>query len=54
MTFWSLSMYDLYTPSDRYDEEVAKLKKSIGEIDDNKEFVSCDCHVMLYYVVFFT
>lgn len=33
-------MYDLYTPSDRYDEEVVKLKKNIGEIDDNKEFVS--------------
>ena len=35
-------MYDLYTPSDRYDEEVVKLKKTIGEIDDNKEFVSID------------
>ncbi|XP_066928394.1 THO complex subunit 2-like [Clytia hemisphaerica] len=40
VTFWSLSMYDLYTPSDRYDEEKAKLKKSINEIDDNKEFTS--------------
>jgi Transcription factor/nuclear export subunit protein 2. len=40
VTFWSLSMYDLYTPSDRYEEEICKLKRSINGIDDSKEFVS--------------
>ena len=33
-------MYDLYTPSDRYEEEIGKLKRNIDDMDDNKEFVS--------------
>ena len=39
VTFWSLSMYDLYIPSDRYEEEIQKLKKTLSEVDDNKEIV---------------
>lgn len=40
VTFWSLSMYDVYTPEERYDEETRKIKISIDEIDDNKEITS--------------
>lgn len=39
VTFWSLSMYDLYTPVERYEEEVTKLKDAINDVDDNKEIV---------------
>ncbi|XP_057313993.1 THO complex subunit 2-like [Hydractinia symbiolongicarpus] len=40
VTFWSLSMYDLYTPVERYEEEVTKLKDAINDVDDNKEITS--------------
>lgn len=40
VTFWSLSMYDLYTPNERYKDEVEKLKVAMNAVDDNKEIVS--------------
>ena len=26
ITFWSLSLYDIYVPKDRYDEEIKKIQ----------------------------
>ena len=43
-------MYDLYTPSDRYEEEVVKLEKALGEIDDNKEFVCLSVHLLFGFL----
>jgi len=40
VTFWSLSMYDLYTPRERYVEEEKKLKVTKAGVDDNKEIPS--------------
>lgn len=42
MTFWALSMYDLYVPLERYDQELTKLKQQLAQLDDNKDMV---CYV---------
>lgn len=62
VTFWSLSMYDLYTPNERYKDEVEKLKVAMNAVDDNKEIVSafycimkhifCHTHIFLTNVNF--
>ena len=39
VTFWALSMYDLYVPSDRYEQELNKLKQQLVQLDDNKDMV---------------
>ena len=38
-TFWSLSLYDLYTPTGRYDDEINKAKQAIREIENNPDMV---------------
>jgi len=38
--FWSLSMYELYVPTERYEAEIHKLKSAFNNIDDNKELPS--------------
>ena len=40
MTFWALSMFDLYVPSERYEQELNKLKQQQAQLDDNKDMVS--------------
>ena len=42
MTFWSLAMYDLNVPSERYDAEITKLKQNLSQLEENKEFVSIE------------
>lgn len=42
VTFWALSMYDLYVPLERYDQELTKLKQQLAQLDDNKDMV---CYV---------
>lgn len=37
VTFWSLSMYDLYVPADSYQREVNKLKTMSAQVTDSKE-----------------
>ncbi|CAH3126788.1 unnamed protein product [Porites lobata] len=37
VTFWALSMYDLYVPLERYDQELTKLKQQLAQLDDNKD-----------------
>ena len=43
-------MNELYVPVGRYDEELAKLKQTIHEIEGNPDLVgivlSCDCHMV--------
>ena len=43
MTFWALSMFDLYVPSERYEQELSKLKQQQAQLDDNKDMV---CHAL--------
>lgn len=38
-TFWSLSLYDLYVPVTRYEEEVGKLEQAIKALDDSSDMV---------------
>ena len=40
VTFWALSMFDLYVPSERYEQELNKLKQQQAQLDDNKDMVS--------------
>lgn len=37
VTFWSLSMYDLYVPADSYQREINKLKALSAAVTDSKE-----------------
>ncbi|CAH3192277.1 unnamed protein product [Porites evermanni] len=37
VTFWALSMYDLYVPLERYEQELTKLKQQLTQLDDNKD-----------------
>ena len=39
VTFWSLSMYDLYVPADAYQREVNKLKQMASQAADSKDLV---------------
>jgi len=32
-TFWSLSLYDIFVPKERYDSEVKRLRRQVEEID---------------------
>ena len=38
-TFWSLSLYDLYVPTARYEEEVRKAKEAIKELEEKMDMV---------------
>lgn len=39
VTFWSLSMYDLYVPADSYQREINKLKQLATQAADSKDLV---------------
>ena len=39
-TFWVLSLYDLYVPTGRYEDEVRKAREAIKDIDDKSDMVS--------------
>ena len=39
-TFWSLSLYDLYLPAGRYEEEVNHAKQASREVENNNDMVS--------------
>ena len=39
VTFWSMTMYDLNAPKERYDAEIEKLKVAITDVDMSKEIV---------------
>ena len=36
VTFWSLSLYDIYVPKERYEEEIKKIQQEIQAIEENK------------------
>ena len=38
--FWSLSLYDLYVPTKRYEDEISKAKQAIKELGDSQDMVS--------------
>lgn len=40
VTFWSLSMYDLYVPIESYQREISKLKQLAAQTADSKDIVS--------------
>jgi THO complex subunit 2 len=37
VAFWSLSLYDLHVPKERYDEEINKAKEVIQSLENNPE-----------------
>ncbi|KAK2556060.1 THO complex subunit 2 [Acropora cervicornis] len=37
VTFWALSMFDLYVPTERYEQELNKLKLQVAQLEDNKD-----------------
>lgn len=39
VTFWSLSMYDLYVPVESYQREINKLKQLAAQTVDSKDMV---------------
>lgn len=39
VTFWSLTMYDLYVPNDSYQREINKLKQMSLQAMDSKDVV---------------
>ena len=51
VSFWSMSMYDLYCPVERYKIEVGKLKTSMQEVDDNKEIVRAIMDKLFFYLL---
>lgn len=40
VTFWSLSMYDLYVPVESYQREINKLKQFAAQSADSKDMVN--------------
>ena len=41
IAFWSLSLYDLYVPRARYEEEIVKAKDAMQALEDNQDVVCC-------------
>lgn len=39
VTFWSLSMYDLYVPVESYQREISKMKQLAAQTADSKDMV---------------
>ncbi|XP_070553830.1 THO complex subunit 2-like isoform X2 [Ptychodera flava] len=37
VTFWALSMYDLYVPSNSYEKEITKIKGQLATLEDNRD-----------------
>ncbi len=49
--FWVLSMYDLHTPTGRYDEEIGRAKQAISDLEtssDLVQFVWYECFNFVY------
>ena len=38
-TFWALSLYDLYVPTGRYDDEISRAKQACRDIENNNDLV---------------
>lgn len=53
VTFWSLSMYDLYVPVESYQREINKLKQLAAQSADSKDMV-CYCILTLGQNIFST
>jgi len=39
VTFWSLTMYDLFVPNDSYQREINKIKQLSLQVMDSKDMV---------------
>lgn len=40
VTFWSLTMYDLFVPAGAYEREINKVKQLVASVGDSKDLVS--------------
>ncbi|XP_028517932.1 THO complex subunit 2 isoform X2 [Exaiptasia diaphana] len=40
VTFWTLSMYDVHVPVERYEAEIQRFKAQIIQLEDNKEMAA--------------
>lgn len=50
VTFWSLTMYDLYVPTESYQREVNKIKQLSLAAMDSKDVVSVLIKINLFFV----
>lgn len=50
VTFWSLTMFDLYVPTDSYQREINKLKNLSQQALDSKDMV-CNIHNIFLLVI---
>ena len=37
--FWSLSLYDLYVPAKRYEDEISRARQAIKDLDSDQDMV---------------
>lgn len=42
-------MFDLYVPSERYEQELNKLKQQLAQLEDNKDMVWLNPYYALQY-----
>lgn len=48
VTFWSLSMYDLYVPVESYQREISKIKQLAAQSADSKDMVRDIAQIRLF------
>ena len=51
VTFWALSMFDLYVPTERYEQELNKLKLQLAQLEDNKDMVGPFSDISAWHIV---
>lgn len=42
-TFWALSLYDLYVPTGRYEDEISHAKQASRDVENNSDLVRKIC-----------
>lgn len=52
ITFWSLSMYDLYVPTAAYDKQRQVQQNQINAIEDNRDMVGFHLFILFFCLLF--
>lgn len=50
-TFWSLSLYDLYVPTGRYEDEINHAKQASRDVENNCDMVMMEIFCYLLVIV---
>lgn len=51
VTFWSLTMYDLFVPNDSYQREINKIKQLSLQVMDSKDMVRFSLSLFFFLTV---